>query len=371
MAEGLLGEYQAKLAAGDLQPDPAQARAVDSLQALWRALDGYRPAASAGWWKKRFGFLAGDNNPPRGLYLFGGVGRGKSMVMDMFFESTPTAPKRRVHFHAFMQQVHRVLAEIRSGDESVADPIAVVAARLAAEARLLCFDEFQVQDIADAMILGRLFDCLFRLRVVMVITANLPPGDLYKDGLQRDLFLPFIELIGANLSVLELDGNTDYRLEFMRSVDVYLTPLNSETNSRLRENFHRLSNGRQGFADVIDVHGRRIRVPMSADGVACVGFGDLCEQPLGAADYLAIAKRYHTIVLSGIPQMLPEKRNEAKRFVTLIDALYEHRVNLICTAETVPEKLYPTGDGAHEFKRTASRLIEMQSDAYMGKKHIT
>ncbi len=371
MAQGPRAEYQAKLAAGDLQPDPAQARAVDSLQTLWGALDGYRPAAGAGWWKKRFGFLAGANKPPRGLYLFGDVGRGKSMVMDMFFTNAPVDPKRRVHFHAFMQQVHRVLAEIRSGDESVADPIPAVAARLATEARLLCFDEFQVQDIADAMILGRLFDCLLRLQVVMVITANLPPDDLYKDGLQRDLFMPFIELIGANLSVLELDGNTDYRLEFMRSTDVYLIPVNSETNSRLRDNFLRLTNGREGLPDVIDVQGRRIQVPMSADGVASVGFGDLCEQPLGAADYLAIAKRYHTILLSGIPRMLPEKRNEAKRFVTLIDALYEHRVNLICTAETAPEKLYPTGDGAREFKRTASRLVEMQSDTYMEKRHIT
>ena len=183
--------------------------------------------------------------------------------------------------------------------------------------------------------------------------------------------MPFIELIGANLSVLELDGNIDYRLEFMRSVDVYLTPVNMETGSRLTRNFHRLTNGREGLADVIDVQGRRIQVPMSADGVAYVGFDDLCEQPLGAADYLAIAKRYHTILLSGIPRMIPEKRNEAKRFVTLIDALYEHRVNLICTAETSPEKLYPAGDGAREFKRTASRLVEMQSDTYMGERHIT
>lgn len=369
MTQGPLAEYQAKLATGDLHPDAAQARAVDSLQALWNALDAYRPAAAGGW-KKLFGLSAGKNNPPRGLYFFGDVGRGKSMVMDMFFESAPMAPKRRVHFHAFMQQVHKILAEIRSSDDGAADPIPIVAERLADEARLLCFDEFQVQDIADAMILGRLFDRLVQLQVVMVITANLPPEDLYKDGLQRDLFMPFIELIGANLSVLELDGNTDYRLEFMRSVEVYLIPVNSETNSRLRENFHRLTNGREGSPDVIEVHGRRIHVPMSADGVACAGFADLCEQPLGAADYLAIAKRYHTILLSGIPSMLPEKRNEAKRFVTLVDALYEHRVNLICTAETAPEKLYPVGDGAREFKRTASRLVEMQSDTYMKKRHI-
>jgi len=371
MSQGLLAEYRARLSAGELRPDPHQALAVEKLQSLHHALARYEPASGFDGWKARFGLSRRRADPPQGLYLYGGVGRGKSMVMDMFFRAATVERKRRVHFHAFMRQVHGRLNEYRKwkgrGD---GDPIPPVAKRLAEEAWLLCFDELQVLDIADAMILGRLFEVLFEEGVVVVCTSNRPPHDLYKDGLQRDLFLPFIDLFEDKLDVLALDGPIDHRLEQMRTMDVYMTPLSKENDQALGEDFHRLTGGVEAGPEVIGVNGREVEIPLAADGVALATFADLCEEPLGPHDFLEIAATYHTLVLAGIPKLDPQRRDAAKRFVTLIDALYEAKVNLICSAEAVPDELYPAGDGAFEFERTVSRLIEMQSEEYISQEHI-
>ncbi|MEE8393646.1 MAG: cell division protein ZapE, partial [Rhodospirillales bacterium] len=364
----------AKVSAGKLRHDPVQALAVEKLQSLHNALIGYQPASGAAGWKARFGLSRRPSRPPQGLYLFGGVGRGKSMLMDIFFRSAAVERKRRVHFHEFMHQVHIRLSEFRQsrgGDgDGGGDPIPLVARRFAGEAWLLCFDELQVHDITDAMIIGRLFEALFEAGVVMVATSNRPPSELYKDGLQRDRFEPFIGLIEDRLDLLELEGPLDYRLESLRSMRSYMMPNSPETDHMLGQFFERLTGGAPTGPDQFEVQGRWIGVPMAADGVALARFEDLCAQPLGAADYLEIARRYHTIVVAQIPRMGEDNMNEAKRFVTLIDALYERRVNLICSADVPPHELYVRGKGAFEFERTASRLIEMQSDAYMAARHL-
>jgi cell division protein ZapE len=303
------------------------------------------------------------------------------MLMDLFFRAAPVARKRRVHFHGFMQEIQGALKQLRDrfgrddgrgkGRGEDTDVIAEVARRLAGETWLLCFDEFHVTDIADAMILGRLFEALFEHGVVIVATSNRPPRELYKDGLQRERFLPFIDLIEEKLDVLHLDSGVDYRLESMRTMDVYLTPLGPETHKRLHEYFAHLTHGADVGPDTLHVHGRKLNIPKASDDIAFSGFRDLCETPLGPADYLAIACKYDVLVLEGIPKMSTAKRNEAKRFVTLIDALYEHRVKLICSADAPPEALYPEGDGAFEFERTASRLHEMRTEAYMGAAHLS
>lgn len=372
MGEGPRSEYRARRKSGELAFDAAQSLAVEKLQSLHHAIRGYQPASGLGSWKERFGLSRRTGNPPQGLYIFGGVGRGKSMLMDLFFYTAPVEKKRRVHFHAFMQEVHSRLNVQRQNDEIQrrngernGDPILALAQSFAEDAWLLCFDEFQVLDITDAMILGRLFEALFNAGVVIVVTSNWPPSDLYKDGLQRGLFLPFIHLIEEKLDLLELDGRIDHRLESMRLMNVYVDSGLPGSFEELQKCFRRLTNGGHANPDKILVHGREVDIPAVADGVALAAFADLCERNLGAADYLAIAQRYHTLVLSGIPKLGIEKRNEAKRLVTLIDALYEHNVKLICSAEAPPEKLYAGGDGAFEFKRTASRLAEMQTEKYL------
>lgn len=384
MSDGPIAQYRARLAAGDLRRDPAQELAAEKLESLHHALVGYEPATGRAGWKERFGLSRRREEPPQGLYIYGGVGRGKSMLMDIFFRSAPVARKRRVHFHAFMQEIHATLNDVRrteaektlrgrprAKDRQRDDIVRGVAQRIARDASLLCFDEIQVLDIADAMILGRLFRGFFEAGVVMVATSNRPPSDLYKDGLQRELFLPFIDLLVQKLDLLELDSGVDYRLESMRTMNVFMTPLGAETEARLRAYFARLTHGADVGPDTLLVNGRKLEIPMASDDIAFSSFHELCEQPRGSADYLAIATKYDVLFLSRVPELKPEKRNEAKRFVTLIDALYEHRVKLICSSERQPEDLYPSGQGAFEFERTVSRLHEMQSEEYMGSQHLS
>lgn len=385
MPNGPLVHYRLRLEKGEIRADPAQELAAEKLESLYQALKGYQPQSGRAGWKERFGLGRRRSEPPQGLYIYGGVGRGKSMLMDIFFRCAPVERKRRVHFHAFMQQIHAMRRDLgpRTGashnDKAPMkvqasrgdDLMAQIAARVADEAKLLCFDEFQVLDIADAMILGRLFEALFDLGVVIVATSNRPPRELYKDGLQRENFLPFIALMEEKLDVLHLNSPIDYRLETMRAMDVYLTPAGPTAERRMREYFGRLTHGADVGPETLVVNGRRLEIALAADDVAFTSFRELCEAPLGPADYLAIAGRYDVLLLADIPRLGRDRRNEAKRFVTLIDALYEHRVKLICSAESPPESLYPAGDGAFEFERTVSRLFEMQSEGYLGSQHLS
>lgn len=358
-----LARLQKRIEAGELVPDARQRAAMERLDRLARELAA-APAPPRGL----LGFLGRGRSSappaPRGVYLHGDVGRGKSMLMDLFFEAAPITAKRRVHFHAFMLEVQGRLAELRRRSER-ADPLASIASEIAAATRLLCFDELQVVDIADAMILGRLFEALLEAGVVLVATSNLPPGRLYEGGLNRDRFLPFIELIAARLDVVALDGPVDYRLRRLDGVPVYLAPLGPETEARLARLVAVLTDGVPLRAETLEVQGRRLEVPRAAGGLAAFPFRALCDRPLGAADYLALTERYHTLVLEGVPVLSPDRRNEARRLVTLVDALYERRVMLILTAEAEPERLYPEGEGAFEFRRTVSRLVEMQSRAWL------
>ncbi len=280
--------------------------------------------------------------------------------MDMFFAVAPVTAKRRVHFHEFMLDVQRRLTRLRDSGGR-ADPLAVVAAELAGEARLICFDEFHVVNIADAMILGRLFTGLFERGVVMVATSNWPPTRLYEDGLNRDRFLPFIALLEAHVDVVALDGPTDYRLDRLRGLEVYLTPAGAAAHERLEAVFAALGDSAPGGTETIAIGSRRLVVPRASRGAAWFKFGELCAQALGAADYLALAERYHTLLVEDVPVLTADRRNEARRFMTLVDAAYERRMMLVISAAAPPERLYPAGDGAFEFQRTASRLVEMQS----------
>jgi cell division protein ZapE len=293
------------------------------------------------------------------------------MLMDLFFGAVTVEPKRRVHFHAFMLEVHARLDEQRRRDDTGREPLAVLADDLIEQAWLLCFDEFHVQNIADAMILGRLFQALFERGMVVVATSNFAPERLYEDGLNRDRFLPFIGLLQERLAVVGLAGAADYRLARLRDLATYHQPLGPATDARLDQAFAALTDGAAGEPALIEVGSRRLEVPRAAKGVAWFDFAALCEQPLGPADYLALTLRYHTVLLSGVPRLTPDRRNEARRFITLVDALYDRRVNLIIGAEAAPEALYPAGEGAFEFQRTVSRLAEMQSRAYFESPPLT
>jgi cell division protein ZapE len=370
MSPGPLALYRERRRAGALAPDPAQALAAEKLESLARALAGYRPrSTNGGSWLSRFGLKPAAPPPPQGLYIYGEVGRGKSMLMDLFFETVAVERKRRVHFHAFMQEIHGRLHALRGAGET-SDIIAAAADEVADTAWLLCFDEFHVNNIADAMILGRLFEALFARGVVIVATSNVAPDRLYERGLQRELFLPFIALIKERLDVLALDGPTDWRRARIRGMKVYYVPLGPAADAALDAAFRTLTDGEPGAPDTLTVQGRTLPVPKAARGVARFTFADLCARPLGAADYLALATHFHTLILSDIPRIGPDRRDLAIRFTTLIDSLYEHRVNLVCSAEALPDELYPEGEGAFEFKRTASRLIEMQSEAYQSAEHL-
>jgi cell division protein ZapE len=361
--------YDRLVQAGQLKPDPAQAAVADKLERLARMLEA--PVEKPGLLSRLFG--ASPAPPPRGVYLWGGVGRGKSMLMDLFFQHVSVPPARRIHFHEFMLETHARLHAERQRDPG--DPIPSVAAQWAAEARLLAFDEMQVTNVADAMILSRLFTALLEAGTTVVATSNRHPRDLYRDGLNRELFLPFIALLEAELDVVALDGPTDYRLDRMGGMPTYYTPNGPEASAALSQLFFRLTDFPvEDRANVptneLDVGGgRTLHVPKSLKGVAVFSFKRLCADARGAADYLAIARTYHTVVLVGVPVLGPENRNEAARFVTLIDALYEWHVKLLIAADAPPDRLYPAGDGRFEFDRTVSRLMEMQSVDYLADGH--
>jgi len=361
--------YDRLIAAGELKPDSDQAVAAERLYQLRRALTAYD---APGLFGRLFGSAPAA---PRGIYLWGGVGRGKSMLMDLFFANATVEPKRRVHFHEFMLEVHADIHAARAASHD--DPIPRVAAVIEASARLLCFDEMQVRDVADAAILSRLFTALFETGVTVVATSNRPPADLYKDGLNRQLFLPFIALLERRLEVIGLNGPVDYRMQRLGGGPTYFTPNGPAATAAMSAAFFRMTDypveDRANVpSETIAVPGgRSLFVPKSLKGVAVFSFSRLCRQPLGAADYLAVARRYHTVFLVGVPKLSPELRNEASRFVTLIDALYEHHVNLLIAADAPPADLYPVGDGSFEFERTVSRLIEMQSADYLSRGHGT
>lgn len=370
----MLEEYQQLIKDGIIVSDTAQRRIARRLHALQQEIEAYTPPAqNQGFFGKLFAKKA-DEDSPTGLYIYGDVGRGKSMLMDLFFADVNFPSKRRVHFHAFMLEVHAKLytwRNLNKDNEKAGDPIPDVAKSIMDESILLCFDELQVTDITDAMILGRLFTALFEMGCIVVATSNRAPKDLYKDGLQRERFEPFIDLISDYMDVQELDSMQDYRLQHLKSLETtYLVASGRESEQFLHKSFMELTQNATPQASQLLVQGRQLRLAKTAHDVAWCQFSELCEEALGAADYLEIASEFSTLLLQDIPQLSKEQRNEAKRFVNLIDALYEHRVKLICTAGVAAQEIYPHGDGSFEFQRTVSRLIEMQSESYLAKAHV-
>jgi len=372
MASSVANRYATDVAASRIERDDAQLAIVEKMTRLEERISEYlsRKSSALDWL-----FASREQLPVKGLYIYGEVGRGKTMLMDLFFDSSPVERKRRAHFHEFMLDVHEriylIRQKIKFGEHEGDDPIEFVAEQLAAEAWLLCFDEFHVTDIADAMILGRLFARLFERDVVVVATANVRPDELYKDGLNRALFVPFIAMLNARIDVVRLAARTDFRLEKLAGQPIWYVPDDAIADAALDQVWRRLTGGEHGKAQDIPLKGRSIHVPRAFMGVARFSFHDLCEEPLAAADYLRIAREFHTIVLDHVPAMTYDNRNAAKRFIILIDTLYEMNVKLIASAAAPPEALYRADEGfeAREFKRTASRLIEMGSQSYLARPH--
>lgn len=378
LARGPLPAYRARRDAGYLAPDPSQELAAGRLQELWVKLRGYdpvpKPAANAGLLSRFTRRKQADwaNEDRRGgLYLVGEVGRGKSMLMDLFFATAAVKRKRRIHFHRFMQDTHKRIHAWKQANPKGEDPIPPLADAIAAEAALLCFDEFQVNDIADAMILGRLFQALFDRAVVVVATSNTTPDNLFKGQPGRDAFLPFIALLKQNLDVLVLEPGRDYRRERLRGMPIWYVPADARAKRALDTAFAELAGDAPVHVPYLVVMGRTFEVPIAAGGVARFDFQTLCGTALGAGDYLALATHFHSLVLDGIPRLKPENDDLARRFIVLIDTLYDHRVKLVASAETAPDQLYEHGKGAKTFERTASRLQEMQSQDYLSLPHLT
>lgn len=376
MSAGVGERYRALVASKAIGADAAQLEVVDRLDALAQVLRNQIPAskgAALGW---LFARKAQSSPIQKGLYVWGDVGRGKTMIMDLFYAALPVAAKRRVHFHAFMQDVHERVHEYRQklkrGEVKGDDPIPPVASDLAQQARVLCFDEFAVTDIADAMILARLFTQLYAKGVVVIATSNVHPSNLYKDGLNRALFLPFIDMLLAHMDVMRLDARTDFRLEKLDGVPVWHAPLSRQADADMDEAWLRMTGGAGFDSEDLLVRGRTLHVPRAAVGCARFDFTDLVECPLGAADFLALARTYRTIFIDHIRCIDADRRNDAKRFITLIDAMYDHGVKLVASAEAEPHLLYvaDAGKEAFEIQRTVSRLIEMRSQTYLEQPHV-
>jgi len=370
-SSGPLPAYRAMLAAGELASDPSQAAAAERLHRLWAELVGYDPKPQPP--PKGLARLLGRKPPPpppRGIYMVGEVGRGKSMLMDLFFETAQVARKQRIHFHRFMQDSHARVHAWRKANAQAADPIPPLADTIAAEAALLCFDEFQVNDIADALILGRLFQALFDRGVVVVATSNVAPDNLFKGQPGRDAFLPFIALIKERMELFEMDAGRDFRRERLMGMRTWHVPADRFADRALDQAFDDLTHGRTVGPVSLMVMGREVVVPLAADGVARFDFNTLCNTALGAGDYLAISRRFHTLLLDGIPRLSPENFDQARRFIVLVDNLYEQRVKLIASADAYPDQLYQRGENAKMFERTASRLDEMQSAEWLEQVHL-
>jgi cell division protein ZapE len=368
-----LDQYEALVSSGAIEPDAAQREVAEAFDDLEQRVERYRPLRR----QRLLDRLFGDKHegPPRGLYVHGDVGRGKTMLMDLFFQASPVRYKRRAHFHEFMAEVHERIYgfrhQIARGELPEGDVIALTASAIFEQAWLLCFDEFHVTDIADAMILGRLFSRLFELGTVVVATSNVAPDDLYKGGLNRALFLPFIAQIEEHMSVVRLDARTDFRLEKLAGVKMWLVPADAAAATALEKAWVKMTGNAPCRPRDISIKGRTLHVPCSANGVARFSFAELCEQPLAASDYLRLARDYHTLMIDRIPVMDYGERNAAKRFITLIDTLYDNGVKLMASAAADPLSLYLATEGveANEFKRTSSRLIEMGSESYLGRPH--
>ena len=374
---GPLPAWRALIASGALAPDDSQHLAAERLQDLWIKLRGYTLSpggAPGGRLRRLLRRKPADgvpDNRPNGLYLVGDVGRGKSMLMDLFFACADVPAKRRIHFHRFMQEQHARLHAWKAANPEGTDPIPPLAAQIAAEAALLCFDEFQVNDIVDAMILGRLFAALFERGVIVVATSNTLPADLFRGRPGRDAFLPFIALLEQHLDILLLAGERDFRRARLAGLVTWHTPAGARADAALDRAFADLTANAPAAPASLLVMGRRLAIPLAAAGVARSDFTALCGTPLGAGDYLALATHFHALVLDAVPRLSPDNYDEARRFIVLVDALYDHRVKLVASADALPDQLYRSGEGAQAFERTASRLVEMQSAEYLALAHLT